>query len=171
MKWKKKQYYFTVVCSWCDIVCDTLQWLLSFHCLTKGSLCSFLPYHGLVSVFFQLKRKTIYAHTHTQKKGKHSERKLEWQSKGRILLSSCQTVMRSFGALCSLFFWSISLARVVEADWQPGAAVPHLCSLTLSLCLHVYSSCSLYSAWSAMAKNPDNKDDDAFYSCTHRHAT
>lgn len=116
-------------------------------------------------------RGKLFTHTHTQKKGKHSERKLEWQSKGRILLSSCQTVMRSFGALCSLFFWSISLVRVVEADWQPGAAVPHLCSLTLSLCLHVYSSCSLYSAWSAMAKNPDNKDDDAFYSCTHRHAT
>lgn len=49
-------------------------------------------------------------------------------------IAFCQTVMWSFGTLCSVF-WSISLVTMVEVDWQLGAAVPHLCSPSLCLCL------------------------------------
>lgn len=107
--------------------------------------------HNQVSVFFSLIEMGERAKLSTQKRWTRGSMGREnWNE--YLLLLVRQLCDLFLLVVCSLL-WSISLVTVVEADWQPGAAVPHLCSPTLSLCLCVYSSGRLYVAWSEMSKN------------------
>lgn len=131
-----RSHYFMVVCNWCSRDYDTLQGFLCPSCLTDGSLCSLFailwPSINTVRTVCcrnGQKSKTIHRQKRWRKGSIVGERKLKY-------FLSDSYVIFWYSLFC---FQSICVDTKVEADWQPGAAVPHLCSPPLTLCVFIRS--------------------------------